>query len=100
LAARALKGLPTPAWDRRPVLAEELEWVLEGFWVLSQARPGGWGLAPIGVPAIKAYLDLIQCHSAQDRLVFLEFVLALDREFLRWSSEHGERPRSDADAQS
>jgi hypothetical protein len=96
---RAERGLPTPAWDQRPVLAQDLEWVLEGFWVLSQTRQGGgFGLAPIGVEAIKAYLDLIQCRLTGERLRFLEFVLALDRQFVRWSNEHGERTRSDADA--
>lgn len=83
------------------MLREELEWVLEGFWVLSQTRQGGgWGLAPIGVDAIKSYLDLIQCHSTSSRLEFLELALALDQVYLRWSTEHGERSRSDTDAQS
>ena len=83
------------------MLDQDLEWVMEGFWVLSQSRPGGgFGLAPIGVQAIKAYLDLIQCQNSGDRLRFLEYVLALDRAMIRWSSEHGERARSDADAES
>ena len=74
--------------------------MLEGFWVLSGARQGGgWGIAPIGVEAIKAYLDLIQCHCPRQRLEFLELVLALDREFVRWSIEHGERTRSNPDPQ-
>ncbi len=72
--------------------------MLEGFWVLAQTRPaGGWGLSPIGVESIKAYLDLIQCHSPRPRLMFLELVLALDRELIRWSSEHGRSAGSETD---
>jgi hypothetical protein len=49
--------------------------------------------------AVKAYLDLIQVNHTSSRLEFLELVLTLDREFLRWSTEHGEHSRSHADPQ-
>ena len=75
--------------------------MLEGFWVLSRTRQGGgWGIAPIGVPSVTAYLDLIECPRGSDRLMFLEMVLALDATYLEWTVAHGEHSRSDTDAQS
>jgi hypothetical protein len=86
---------------------------MEGFWVLSRTRQGGgWGVAPIGLESMRTYLDLIGCHRRAARLLFLELVLAMDAEFLRWSGtpnakdrvgqpgiEHGECQRSNADTQ-
>jgi hypothetical protein len=72
---------------------------MDGFNVLSRTRQGaGFGVAPIAVEAVKAYLDLIGCQSPPERLAFLELVLELDSQFLDWSNKHGGRSGSNADA--
>jgi hypothetical protein len=58
LAARAAKGLPTPSWDNRPVIFEDLVPVWNAFWALSDARDVGWGANPIRASDVLAHLSL------------------------------------------
>lgn len=60
LARRAQQGLPTPSWDARPTLFEDLEPVWRAFWDLSACRSGGVnGANPLSPSDIKAHFEMM-----------------------------------------
>lgn len=84
LAARAARGLPTPAWDSRPSLAEDLRSIWETFVALSQARSvDGWsGAQPISVTEIAAWLQMIGVSTPSAREEWATLIRFLDGEWL------------------
>jgi len=100
LQKRAGQGFDTPAWDNRPEVKQEYQWIFEGFLVLGRKRQcNGMAVNPLSMSDIIAYLDLTGVKDINTRLMFFELVSELDTEFLEWSRNGEHDPRSDTQPQ-
>ena len=59
--------------------------------MLSKQRQAGFGVNPISVADVRAYLDLAGIREVSQRVVFLELVVALDEIARQWHVEHSGR---------
>jgi len=86
---RLSQGKKSPL-DYRPKVPERLRWVFDGFVFLSRRRArAGFGMGPISVVEIRAYLDL---HGVTDRRAaegFAALVARMDDALLDWMESHG-----------
>jgi hypothetical protein len=56
--------------------------------MLSKQRQAGFGVNPISMGEICAYLDLAGIRETSQRVVFLELVVSLDEIARQWHVEH------------
>lgn len=92
LAARAAKGLPTPSWDARPVIFEDLAPVWNAFWALSDARDVGWGANPIRASDVLAHLSMLEV-SKDERGEWYAMIRFLDALYLSEQAKRREAER-------
>lgn len=82
LARRAEQGLPTPSWDKRPVLFDDLAPIWAAFWTLSAGRDAGLsGANPIRASDILAHLEIDEV-SRGERSDWYSLIRFLDGEYL------------------
>ncbi len=89
---RAAKGRPTPSWDDRPVLHEDLAEVWQAFLDLSAGRVVEWTAHPIPVTEIEAVLRLQGVTDTEDRAEWLRLIRAMDQRWLAWARQKNQAP--------
>lgn len=80
------------ALAERPELSPDLNYIWEGFWVLSGSRQMGWGVGPIPLTEIQAYIELF---AIEDRYLFVSCIREMDRVYLEKVQEEKDN-KSDA----
>ena len=88
------KGRPTPAWENRPTLFEDLQHVWDSFWILNRSRQVGFSPSGLSICDVIAWLDLNVIEGADERLEFVTWVLFLDSLMLKRLNE---KVKQDAD---
>lgn len=58
--------------------------VWQAWEALNSTRPVGFGPAPIPIPDIVAYLDLLNITSLDDRLMHFKFIRSLDAHWVSY----------------
>ena len=82
------QGKPSPL-DYRPNLPARLTWYLDGFVFLSRRRANtGFGVTPISLAEMQAYLDLIGVTDPETRESFARLASAMDTALMEWLSHH------------
>jgi len=82
--------LPTPCWDNRPELYEDLIEVWEAFQDLSACRTCGFGPNPIAWDQMYAWLRVHEVNDVEVRKDFCRLIMAMDRVFLEHASKDAE----------
>lgn len=93
MQARVERGEPTPMWDARPLVFEDLEWAWSAWQALSGSRQitmGGAG--PIGFEAIDRYAA--RYGIVGDEFEELrEYVSAMDAAYLAHGKDEAKPPK-------
>lgn len=73
-----------PIFANQPVLFNDLKWIYDAFWALSNSRQLGMASAqPILVSEVLSYCELTGIWDLEDREELLYFVQFLDKIFLQ-----------------
>lgn len=88
LEVQFARGSVLPALGNRPIVPAHLDYIWEGFWCLMSSRNIGFGMGPIPLTEIKAYIELF---AIKDVSLFVTCIRAMDSQYLRQKSEEADR---------
>jgi hypothetical protein len=86
LIKRVEAGKPTPAWDNRPELYEDLYDVWSSFLKLHYQRGIGYEQEPISISDIRSWLEIYSIKDPDMKIKYFELITALDSSWRGWKS--------------
>lgn len=90
-------GVAVPDFEEQPELPYHLEWIWSAYVDLGQARTSsGFGVNPLAVSEIVAWLDLQGLTDTQARQEAYQLIRRLDARYMEWQGEQakGRQTRS------
>lgn len=91
IEAKLERGVALPAWFLdEPPLIPFTEFFMKHFWVLDSERPIGWTQGRIPESKVAGYAFRLALPSDMIEL-FIQVILELDRDYLRWVNEQREK---------
>lgn len=84
LRDRIEKGVPTPFYDTRPLLYDDLQEVFEIWNLLSIGRSRGMAVETVKLSEILAAFSLYSIYDSEERKTYIMYIYALEDVFLKW----------------
>jgi hypothetical protein len=75
--------------QKMPLLREDLQWIAEAFFRLTGSRQIGFGVGPIPLTEIEAYVRLFGLLD-DDIDAFFRLISAMDAVFVKWNNKRAQ----------